>query len=167
MPLTGDRKAVLVVVETKEQVDGKRRYAINDFNKVKEEAFNIGSEQDFKNYIAGLKKLNQYPTQRGRISEAVYRKYIAMRKLNPMSVEETKNGETQPKAVKPAKNINILKFDMKSRYSDIYAEAKRLKFKPSTSKKSTKEALLQFLENYRNAKREAEERGFIQPNGRK
>ena len=46
----------VVVVETKQQVDGKRRYAINDFNKTKQEAFNIGSEQDFKNYIAGLKQ---------------------------------------------------------------------------------------------------------------
>ena len=48
MPRTGDRNAVLVVVETKQQVDGKRRYAINDFNKVKEEAYNIGSVEDFK-----------------------------------------------------------------------------------------------------------------------
>ena len=74
----------VVVVETKQQEDGKRRYAINDFNKTKQDAYNIGSEEDFKNYIAGLKKNGEYPNQRGRISEEIYRKYIAMRKINPM-----------------------------------------------------------------------------------
>ena len=31
-----------------------------------------------------MKKNGEYPNQRGRISEEIYRKYIAMRKINPM-----------------------------------------------------------------------------------
>ena len=61
------------------------------------------------------------------------------------------------------KNVGILTFNAKSKYAEIYAEAKRLKYKPTTSKKSTKEALLQFIENYKNAKLEAENLGFVYP----
>ena len=177
-----------VIVETKQQEDGKRRYTINDFNRVKEEAFNIGSEQDFKNYIAGLKKRNDYPNQRGRISEEVYRKYIAMRKLNPLDRNEgdtktngelrsktlLEDGELRSKTTVGSKTNGELrsktvgaKLTIKDTYSVIYAEAKRLKFKSETGKKSSKEALLQFLENYRNAKLEAEKMGFVQPQGRR
>ena len=65
------------VVIQPEQEEGKRRYRIADFNQTKQEAYRVGSEQDFKNYIAGLKQRNEYPSQRGRISEEIYRKYIA------------------------------------------------------------------------------------------
>ena len=122
-----------VVVETKQQEDGKRRYAINDFNKTKQDAYNIGSEEDFKNYIAGLKKNGEYPNQRGRISEEIYRKYIAMRKINLMvkpvktvgaksavltpveakkavGVEETKNTMLL-KFVKPERGANLRRFE--------------------------------------------------------
>ena len=161
-----------VRVITKEQEEGKRRYTINGFNQVKEEAFNIGSEADFKVFVEKLKKAGQYPSQRGRISETVYRQYITYRKANPINrkeeetkqevVKATKKVATKVKKVVEKKSVFIPTLTIKSSYDELITEAKRLKYKSSTGKKPSKEALLKFFEDYKQAKKEAEELGFVQ-----